>query len=555
MKNNIKSYITLRSLCLISAFVFCSFASARTYYPDSVQQASDAELRIKQGFNMEIYGGIGMGRYEFTGAFSGFKPTHVENTLGMPTWQAGIDFNWYFVPWMGIGTGLSLTSYTNTSLINSPWQLTGIDYQGQQYDLTSMPVNLAERQRTYMFEVPFALKFRYIPRRVGLLATAGVRVGLPFGQRYKLLSNGYFDNSVYYEHWDLTMGDIPNVLENWQVQAKDGQSAGLQVPNIAGMLEFGALFNVNRNFEISLSLFADYYFNNIMYKQSTSPLGFSDAVLYGEYPDPFAYNGKSVFYDGVLETNEVQELHPWTLGLKLGLHINAGMTDAQRQYKREQRIARRAEREAQREAEREARREAMRAAQEAASTVWIPTYTVDTFVPTTPDTVVEYVYVEPTPKELAMQQIQQIAEEYGIPLCTDSVVHDTIYITVKDTVSAAQQLDDVLHDAVIYFNLDDTVPILEPSDVLIRIADVLKSHPNQRIHINGHACKLGKPAYNKRLALRRAKAVALQLEQLGVKREQMEIKSLGSEEPYRYNYEHQLSKDRRVEIIPITSEE
>ena len=59
-----------------------------------------------------------------------------------------------------------------------------------------------------------------------------------------------------------------------------------------------------------------------------------------------------------------------------------------------------------------------------------------------------------------------------------------------------------------------------------------------------------KPEYNKRLALRRAKAVAKELEELGVRDDQMIIASLGDDVPYRYNGHHQLSKDRRVEIVP-----
>ena len=68
--------------------------------------------------------------------------------------------------------------------------------------------------------------------------------------------------------------------------------------------------------------------------------------------------------------------------------------------------------------------------------------------------------------------------------------------------------------------------------------------------MNGHACKLGKPEHNKRLSLRRAKAVAAKLRELGVHDDQMIIAHMGSDIPYRYNGRHQLAKDRRVEIIP-----
>jgi len=108
----------------------------------------------------------------------------------------------------------------------------------------------------------------------------------------------------------------------------------------------------------------------------------------------------------------------------------------------------------------------------------------------------------------------------------------------------------MLKKAVIFFDLDKAIPILEPEDILIQIAEIMKRHPDQKIHVNGHACILGKPDYNKRLAMRRAKAVAEQLKALGVRDEQMIIASLGDDVPYRYQGQHQLSKDRRVEIVP-----
>jgi nucleoid-associated protein YgaU len=44
--------------------------------------------------------------------------------------------------------------------------------------------------------------------------------------------------------------------------------------------------------------------------------------------------------------------------------------------------------------------------------------------------------------------------------------------------------------------------------------------------------------------------VADQLKALGVREDQMIVASLGQDIPYRYNGHHQLSKDRRVEIVP-----
>ena len=79
---------------------------------------------------------------------------------------------------------------------------------------------------------------------------------------------------------------------------------------------------------------------------------------------------------------------------------------------------------------------------------------------------------------------------------------------------------------------------------------MMQRHPSLRIHVNGHACRLGTDRYNQRLALLRAKAVAELLEQKGVSADRMFIWSYGSNRPYRYNSKKQLSKDRRVELIP-----
>ena len=136
-----------------------------------------------------------------------------------------------------------------------------------------------------------------------------------------------------------------------------------------------------------------------------------------------------------------------------------------------------------------------------------------------------------------------------IQVCdTTFTLQERVETTYK--VIEVQQIKRALEKSVIWFDLNSAEPKLEPADILVRIAEVLKRHPNQKIHVNGHACKLGKPDYNQRLAMRRAKAVVEQLKALGVREDQLMTASLGADMPYRYNGHHQLSKDRRVEIVP-----
>ncbi len=290
--------------------------------------------------------------------------------------------------------------------------------------------------------------------------------------------------------------------------------------------------------ELALAAYANYYINDVLETHNSTPLAFADGRKTGEYDLPY-----TTPYDGVLRTNEVETLHPWSVGLKLGVQINANRTKAQRDYDREQRRLRKLQKEQEKEqqAEEEA---ALEIAEVSALEV----------VEAEIDPEAEVI----DPREEAIRRIREIAEANNINICdVFCQIHDTVYlyrdpeptpVIKEDTV--AKQLDDILMKAVIFFDLDKAIPILEPEDILIRIAEILKRHPDQKIHVNGHACKLGKPEYNKRLALRRAKAVAEQLKALGVRENQMIVASLGQDIPYRYNGHHQLSKDRRVEIVP-----
>ena len=123
--------------------------------------------------------------------------------------------------------------------------------------------------------------------------------------------------------------------------------------------------------------------------------------------------------------------------------------------------------------------------------------------------------------------------------------------TKEEAPAAAQEtLDSLLSGAVIWFHWDEYVPILEPAYILDSVAAMMHRHPSLRIHVNGHACRLGTDRYNQRLALLRAKAVAELLEQKGVSAERMYVWSYGAKRPFRYNSKKQLSKDRRVEIVP-----
>lgn len=127
--------------------------------------------------------------------------------------------------------------------------------------------------------------------------------------------------------------------------------------------------------------------------------------------------------------------------------------------------------------------------------------------------------------------------------------YDTIQEIEPDTV-VAQAIQKVIDGAIIWFDLDDATPKLDPVDMLDQLAQILVENPEQEIEVNGHTCDIGKKAYNERLSMRRAQAVADLLKQKGVREEQIHLHAYANSKPY-YSKSHDRYLDRRVEIIPI----
>ena len=151
---------------------------------------------------------------------------------------------------------------------------------------------------------------------------------------------------------------------------------------------------------------------------------------------------------------------------------------------------------------------------------------------------------------------EKIVYVYDTLIVKDTLVlRDTIRITQgkRDSIAKASVvLEQELSTSVIYFAFDKFDPILQPADILDKVAAVLVAHPDFGVTVNGHACKTGSDEYNQRLAMQRAEAVAKLLKAKGVKDSQIQLASFGANRPFRYNeLSHQISKDRRVEIVPI----
>ena len=112
-----------------------------------------------------------------------------------------------------------------------------------------------------------------------------------------------------------------------------------------------------------------------------------------------------------------------------------------------------------------------------------------------------------------------------------------------------------LAPTVVHFDTDSTVIKPAFQKELNEVAEQNRGNPNMKICIEGQADKQGNAAYNEKLALRRAEAVAAYLEKQGLPRTLFDISTRG--EAFGEGLVSDLlgndeaESDRRVEVLVI----
>lgn len=412
----------------------------------------------------------------------------------------GAGYTWFFLPYMGLQTGVQATRFASTASLTETmewnrWQdgspLT--DYMGEQYTHRTSFDGWKEKQQAYLVQIPIGLRFRVFrdkESKAGLHAAVGANLSFPVLSYYTHTA-GAVTHTGWYPQWQLELYDLPGRFETEPFTSGQEESLGpkLQKVNVAAYAELGTIIRLNKKTQLFIAAYAQYMLNDFssIKRDDRTALGFANT--HNNYAFMNAYRG-------LIGTDRVGAIHPWTAGLKIGVSIWPGKTD------------------------KEKKRELKKLLKQFPDAV-------------KPIVVHDTIYIHDTicPQELAKKE-------------------QPIEAPAPEQAAGQAELDALLSEAVIWFNYDEYVPILEPADILDSVADVLMRFPELKIHVNGHACRLGSDKYNQHLALLRARAIADLLEKKGVPAQRMFVWSFGEQVPYRYNTDKQLSKDRRVEIIP-----
>lgn len=451
---------------------------------------------------IDVYGGGGMSSLGY--GLDGGK-TGIDGSFTI-----GAGYTWFFLPYMGLQTGLSVTRVAekaslsesmswNTNKDGSPL----VDYMGDAYIHRTAINEWKESQQAYLLQIPIGLRWRWFKdkdSRVGLHAGLGFNLSIPVLSSYHRNSGAQLTHTGWYENWQLVLHDLPGrfMTEDYTSAQEESLGSKVSTVNVMGQGEIGMSIRVNKRSELYVAAYGQYMLNNFSGVKNAERI----ALGFANSENKYSFMEE---YTGLIGTDKVGAMHPWVAGIKVGYSIWPGKTDQQK------------------------KKELKKLAKQ---------------------------FPDVLPPKLVHDTL----------IIHDTVsVHDTVFIHEHDTVTivapkestehivytteAERSMDMLLSEAVIWFELDSYKPILEPAYILDSVAAMMAQHPQLMIHINGHACEIGPDMYNKRLALKRALAVSKILQKKGVSPKRMFVWSYGEKQPYHYNAEHQLSKDRRVEII------
>ncbi len=113
-----------------------------------------------------------------------------------------------------------------------------------------------------------------------------------------------------------------------------------------------------------------------------------------------------------------------------------------------------------------------------------------------------------------------------------------------------QKYEALRQDNTIYFEFDRDDIKGQYAELLQAHADFLKQNSTIKVLVEGHGDERGTPEYNIALGERRAKAVAIYLQNLGVDASQLSIVSYGEEKPADTTHtEAAFSKNRRAVLV------
>jgi len=399
-----------------------------------------------------------------------------------------------------------------------------IDDEGHPCELTIGLLDFwKENQTTNFIEIPLMLMYQHKfgwTEQHGFYFGFGLKAQIPITNSFKSI-DGTVSVEGYYPKWDLTLGSDP-VQIPWHALGKNPDRVWNGSHNLRTGLavvgEAGFLVGLSRRVDLTLGVSFDYGFFNIN-KRNDNLLGPKE----GTQQDG-SYVGEMVYYNGILNSNKVDNINTMSVRGKLGLRIKIGKL---------------------RDREEEPQSISQRRGGEYMGS----------------DTIYVYPVIVYLPPQIPEQDYDGTGGGYpagggypgggsypagggggGMPYNQGGSYYN------PNARPLPQQVIDSLTEPI-YFDLDKSFLRSKSREVLDRKVSLMKRNPQAVLSVVGHTCNLGSEGHNNKLSYDRAEQARLYLIEKGIHPSRIIPIPRGMSNPTYPNVsEHNRELNRRVDF-------
>ena len=468
---------------------------------------------------------------------------------------AGMDYRFFFHQNVGVSLGLQYMAYTGNYKFEAFQQTSsGIDnsdplYPNHPYTYIQR-YNVSEIAKLHYLEAPIKVLF-ITPswNKVQLRTAIGLNIGYNIATTQSL--TGYYDAEMIYTDSHINLDESESLMLGRYTDIAIHSPKTVLGVHVAALAEVGIGIQLSKRCQMNIDLYGSYALNNT--HATTNPF--------------IAMNNA---YQGIVTTDLVGDIHPFTLGARVGFSVYLGDPKEEILPPWKKRKLRGFTENLDAYSKDAFGKDTVQTEEPIAIAPEVTTTSVISEPTVTDSSTPEPAVSEPTvsaPAESAVAAAPIITKEEkpiepSIPTQPTRTAEPT-KAAVPTTVTTPQKASKPAHssqpaltnrplNAPIMFHLNSMELTTESKRMLGHIAASLLANPPKKIIIIGYTCDIGNTSYNADLGYCRAERVRYLLEQYGINQIQIETETRGESNPYLPNTnERNRQENRRVEMIYI----
>lgn len=239
-----------------------------------------------------------------------FSPVNGRHSLGLG-FDGGLHYVHFFNEHWGIGSGVHYTYANSYALYDFSEVTSGLVHANNtsiHYDLTTKFDNWKERQTMGLVGIPVEAFYRMlIGERWVFVGGIGFQLDIPVYGYYGATKGQYSTSGTFQALGSYVISDMPEHGFNTYDATFNSKIKNTAVC-LSLVADAGAQYALSDNWALYLGVYAGYGLTDMMGSNSAEPLLLLNAV------DP-----SKLDYNGTFASNEVNSLHLFRLGVKVGI--------------------------------------------------------------------------------------------------------------------------------------------------------------------------------------------------------------------------------------------